>query len=240
MRVASSVRLLVIAGALVAPTSPSAVAIAQKNVVEWSLAPANLSAFFDCLRENRRTVIAAHRGGPAAGFPENAIATFENTLRQVPALLEIDIARTRDGVLVLMNDETVDRTTTGSGRISDLTWSQVRTLRLKDRDERLTDVRVPTLREALVWSAGRAVFELDVKDDVPYADVIAEVRAADAMDRVIFITHDDNGAARVHELAPAMMISVSIDAPADLDALVARGVDLRTLNGPPSRGRPDS
>jgi glycerophosphoryl diester phosphodiesterase len=186
----------------------------------------NLSAFFECLRESGRTVVAAHRGGPSAGFPENAVSTFENTLRQVPAILEIDIARTRDRVLVLMHDDTVDRTTTGTGRVSDLTLSQLQTLQLKDRDGRALDVGVPTLREALNWSAGRAVLELDVNDDVPFADVIAEVRAADAMERVIVITYNDDAAVRVHQLAPAIMISVSIDVVSDLDALVARGVDL--------------
>lgn len=171
-------------------------------------------------------MVAAHRGGPSAGFPENAVSTFENTLRQVPAILEIDIARTRDRVLVLMHDDTVDRTTTGTGRVSDLTLSQLQTLQLKDRDGRALDVGVPTLREALNWSAGRAVLELDVTDDVPFADVIAEVRAADAMERVIVITYNDDAAVRVHQLAPAIMISVSIDVVSDLDALVARGVDL--------------
>ena len=99
-------------------------------------------------------------------------------------------------------------------------------MRLKDRDGLALDVGVPTLREALDWSAGRTVLELDVNDDVPFAEVIADVRAADAMDRVIVITYNDDGALRVHELAPAVMISVSIDAAGDLDALVARGVDL--------------
>ena len=125
-----------------------------------------------------------------------------------------------------MHDETVDRTTTGAGRVGDLTLSQLQTLRLRDRDGLALDMRVPTLREALNWSAGRTVLELDVNDDVPFADVIAEVRAADATDRVIVITYNDDAAVRVHELAPAIMISVSIDAAADLDALAARGVDL--------------
>ena len=218
--------LLLVAGALSAASCSGTVAGGQKDAVGHGLAPANMSAFFDCLRESGRTIVAAHRGGPSSGFPENAVSTFENTLRQTPAFLEIDIARTRDRVLVLMHDETVDRTTTGTGRVSDLTLSQLQTLRLKDRDGLALDVGVPTLREALNWSAGRAVLELDGNDDVPFADVIAEVRAADAMDRVIVITYNDDAAVRVHELAPAIMISVSIDAAADLDALVARGVDL--------------
>jgi glycerophosphoryl diester phosphodiesterase len=218
--------LLLVACALSAASCSGAVESRQHDAVGQGLAPANLSAFFNCLRESGRTIVVAHRGGPSSGFPENAVSTFENTLRQVPAFLEIDIARTRDGVLVLMRDETVDRTTTGTGRVSNLTLSQLQALRLKDRDGLALDVGVPTLREVLEWAAGRTVLELDVNNGVPFAEVIAEVRAAGALDRVIVITYRDDAAVRVHELAPAIMISVSIDAAADLDALVARGVDL--------------
>lgn len=149
--------LLLVACALSAASCSGTVANGQNGAAGQGLAPANLSAFFDCLRESGRTIVAAHRGGPSSGFPENAVSTFENTLRQVPAILEIDIVRTRDGVLVLMHDETVDRTTTGTGRISDLTLSQLQTLRLEDRDGLALDVGVPTLREVLDWSAGKAM-----------------------------------------------------------------------------------
>ena len=198
----------------------------QTDINSQRIAPANLSRFFDCLRENGQTVVVAHRGGPGARFAENALPTFENTLRQAPALLEVDVARSRDGVLVLMHDETVDRTTTGTGRVSDLDASHLQSLRLKDRDGLTLDATVPTLREVLNWSAGRAVLELDVNDGVPFAEVIAAVRAADAIDRVIVITYSDDAAVRVHKLEPRVMMSVSIDAAPDLDTLEARGVDL--------------
>src|SRR5918996_4257412 len=184
--------------------SAGAIASVQNHHAGQRLAPADLSRFFDCLRETGRTIVAAHRGGPGPGFPENAISTLENTLRQGPAVLEIDIARTRDGVLVLMRDETVDRTTTGTGRVSNLTLSQLQALRLKDRDGLALDVGVPTLREVLDWAAGRTVLELDVNNGVPFAEVIAEVRAAVVLKCVIVNPYRDNAAVRVNELAPAI------------------------------------
>lgn len=191
-----------------------------------ALAPADVGAFFDCLRENGRTVVAAHRGGPAPGFAENAVPTFENTLRWTPALLEIDIAETRDGVLVLMHDDTVDRTTTGAGAVRNLTLAELQALRLEDENGEALDARAPTLREVLDWAEGQAILELDVKRGVSYEDVIAEVRAAGAAGRVIFITYSDDAAVRVHRLAPELMLSVPIDDARDLDALERRGVDL--------------
>lgn len=194
--------------------------------VAGALAPANLPAFFDCLRENSRTVVAAHRGGPAPGFAENAIETFENTVRQTPALLEIDIARTRDNVLVLMHDDTVDRTTSGEGEVRALTAEQFQALSLRDETGLVIEAHPPTLRQALDWASGRAILELDVKRGVSYEDVLAEVRAANAMNRVVFITYSDDAAVRVHRLAPEMMLSVSIDDADDLDTLEERGIDL--------------
>lgn len=218
-------RLLLAAAVALAACDPAATTQSASDSAQ-TIAPTDLRTFFDCLRENGHTVVAAHRGGPAPGFAENAIPTFVNTLRQFPALLEIDIAETSDGVLVLMHDETVDRTTTGTGEVRSLTLEQLLALQLKDNDGRPVDARVPTLRETLDWAEGRAVLELDVKRGVSYEDVIAEVRAANAQNRVIFITYSDDAAARVHRLAPELMLSVSIDDASDLDTLRERGIDL--------------
>ena len=60
----------------------------------------------------------------------------------------------------------------------------------------------PSLREALDWARDRTVLELDIKQDVRFEDVIAEVRAADAMSRVVFIAYSVGAAARLARLAP--------------------------------------
>lgn len=201
------------------PTSPSVVPAP-------ALAPSDIGAFFDCLRERGHAVAAAHRGGPVPGYAENSIEGFAYTTSMVPALLEIDIARTKDNVLVLMHDDTLDRTTTGTGDVRAHTLEEIRALRLKDETGAVLDARVPTLREALDWANGRAILELDVKRGVSYEDVVAAVREADAMSRVIFITYSTDAAVRVHGIAPEMMLSVSIEDIAELDALEQRGVTL--------------
>lgn len=171
-------------------------------------------------------MVGAHRGGPVPGYAENAIETFAYTTRHAPALLEIDIARTRDNALVLMHDDDLNRTTTGSGPVRGKTLEEVQQLHLKDETGAVLDARQPTLRQALDWAKGRAILELDVKRGVPYEDVIAEVRAAHAITQVIFITYSDDAAVRVHKIAPEMMLSVSIDDPGDIDVLTRRGIDL--------------
>jgi glycerophosphoryl diester phosphodiesterase len=190
------------------------------------LAPSNLGGFFDCLRTTGHAVVAAHRGGPSPGYAENSIEAMAHVASQVPALHEIDIARTRDNVLVLMHDDTLDRTTNGSGDVRAHTLAQIKALRLKDNNGKVLTHQVPTLREALDWAAGKVILELDVKRGVSYEDVVAEVRAAGAMARVVFITYSTDAAVRVHQLAPEMMLSVSINSVAELEAVEARKVDL--------------
>jgi glycerophosphoryl diester phosphodiesterase len=192
--------------------------------------PADLSAYFDCLREGSLTAVSAHRGGPAPGFAENAIPTFENTLRAAPsAFLEVDVSQTADGVLVLMHDDRAERTTTGAGAISELDMAQLLTFQLEDDRGQRLDARVPTLAEALEWAETNTVLELDIKRGVAYEDVIAAVQAAHAMNRVVFITYSVDAAARLARLAPLAMIYTSISNVRELDTLARRGVDLSRI-----------
>ena len=76
-------------------------------------------------RENDRPLISGHRGGIVPNFPENSIEAFENTLRHTPAFFEIDPRLTKDSVIVLVHDATLNRTTTGTGKVMDFTWEEL-------------------------------------------------------------------------------------------------------------------
>lgn len=194
-----------------------------------TLATRDLPAFFDCLRENAGTVVSAHRGGPRPGFAENAIETFRMTIGHAPAMLEVDVGRTRDGALVLMHDETVDRTTNGSGTLESMTLAEFQALRLRDDNGEVLRESPPSLRQALDWAAGRAILELDVKRGVSYEDVAREVSDAGAMARVAFITYSVDGASRLARVAPEAMIYTTIRDESDLDTLEQRGVELSRI-----------
>lgn len=182
-----------------------------------------LPAYFDCVRDSGALVVSAHRGGPAPGYPENALQTFANTVARMPAILEIDIQATADGALVLMHDDTLDRTTTGSGRVSEMLLSELERVRLVDSDGQKTDFRIPTLSQALDWADGRSLLVLDRKSTVPFAQVAAVVQEAGAMDRVIWATYSHVEALSLFDVAPGAMITVPIDNTADLDALIDAG-----------------
>lgn len=119
-------------------------------------------------------IVSGHRGGMMPGFPENSIEAFEKTLTLMPSFFEIDPQLTKDSVLVLMHDETIDRTTNGSGPVSEYTYQELRQFNLKDRNGKVTPYKIPTLAKALEWGRDKTIFNLDNKG-VPwelYADLI--------------------------------------------------------------------
>ena len=176
----------------------------------WVSIPAGDAKQFYSWSQDRIPMVSAHRGGPYSGYPENAIATFDYVLSFTPAVIECDIEMTSDSVLVMMHDNTLDRTTNGTGKVKDVTWAYIQGLKLKDNDGTLTAFKVPTLEEVLNWSKGKALLTLDVKRGVPFGHVVNMVRKTKAEDHAAIITYSANAAQEVYQLAPELMISVGI------------------------------
>lgn len=169
--------------------------------------------------ENSYPLVSAHRGGPAPGYPENAIETFTHIADKMPAIIECDVRLSKDSVLVLMHDETLDRTTTGNGKLSDFTLAELKQLKLKDNDGKITSYRIPTLEEALHWGNGKTIFTLDAKKDVPYKLLSNIITKVNAQPYVIVITYTTKQAKALYNINPELMISASITSADDLTRL---------------------
>jgi len=198
----------------------------------WRLAPEDdLNSFFECLEDKGAALVSAHRGGPRPGLPENAIETFAATLAGAPALIEADVATSSDGVLFLLHDDTLDRTTTGDGLASETPWSVIRSLKLRDPDGAATPYSPPAFADALAFLKDRTILQVDFKNSTRYEDVIAEVKRQGAEDRVILIAYTMAQAERLHRLAPGMMISLSVSTQSDLNRALAAGVPAERIIG---------
>lgn len=96
------------------------------------------------------TQIIAHRGGPKYA-PENTMAAFQHAIAEGVDWLEFDVQMTQDGVLVVIHDETVDRTTNGTGAVRDLTFAQIRALDAGQGE------KVPTFKEVVELAKANGV-----------------------------------------------------------------------------------
>lgn len=107
-----------------------------------------------------KVLVASHRGD-WRNHPENSLQAMNSAINMGVDIIELDLALTKDSVLVVCHDRTLDRTTNGKGLISDWTLDSIRTLNLRAGHNALTEIKMPTLREALLMCKDRAVVNID-------------------------------------------------------------------------------
>lgn len=183
---------------------------------------------FFAYKKNGLPIISGHRGGMEMGFPENSIEAFENTLKYTPAFYEIDPRLTKDSVIVLMHDATLNRTTNGKGKVSDYTLAELKQLRLKDKDGNITDFRIPTLAEAIEWARGRTILNLD-KKDVPLEMTAEIIRKHHAEAFVMVTVHNAEQAQFYYRQNPNQMFSAFIKTPDALKAYEEAGIPYKQM-----------
>ena len=135
--------------------------------------------------------IIGHRG-LLREAPENTLANFAACM-ELGLGFELDVRRTKDGVLVVLHDETVDRTTNGKGKVADLSLAEVQKLDAgKWFDPAFAGQRVPTLEEVFVLIRDRkskALVAVDLKiDDANYeSDIVALATKHGIVNQLVFI-----------------------------------------------------
>lgn len=105
-------------------------------------------------------LVISHRGD-WRNYPENSIQAIESVIRMGVDIMELDLKLTKDSVLVLCHDKTIDRTTTGRGRVRDVTYDSLQRCVLRTAHGVKTSVKMPTLREALAVCKDRIVVNID-------------------------------------------------------------------------------
>lgn len=143
----------------------------------------------------------AHRGGAAEG-DENTAAAFARAVDLGYRYVETDVHATADGVPVVIHDDRLDRLAGHPGRVRDLSWADLATIRVGGA------AVVPRLAEVLdAWPAIR--FNIDLKSDTVVAPAITAVTGAGAVDRVLLASFSDARLARARALAgPRVATSV--------------------------------
>ena len=171
--------------------------------------------------------VIGHRG--AAGHaPENTFAAFDRGLEMGVDGVETDLRATQDGVIVLLHDATVDRTTDGAGAVAELTWNDVRALnaaaKFREGEHEFGEQRVPRLDEFLDRYAGRTTYRLEIKARGVEDAALRAARARSLMDHAVFTSFSLDSVRALRRAAPDAQIAHLSSAPFD-DAAVAAALD---------------
>ncbi len=123
--------------------------------------------------QSKYVIVVSHRGD-WRNYPENSIPAIESVIKMGVDMVELDIAMTKDSVLILSHDRTLDRCTTGKGRISEITYDSLQSFSLKSAHGGHFgyELKIPTLREALEVCKDRIMINIDKGYDY-YDQVLA-------------------------------------------------------------------
>lgn len=155
----------------------------------------------------------AHRG-VAAVAPENTLASFEEALRLGAPMIELDVHRMAGGQLVVVHDDTIDRTTNGKGKVREMTLDQIRAYDAGSWfAPRFAGQRVPTLAEVIDLVRGRAGLNVELKtssrtDPGVEGELIDLLKEEDFLDQVIISSFDYDALRVVKDLEPAVRTGV--------------------------------
>ena len=166
--------------------------------------------------------ISVHRGGKGLlNFPENCLETLRYINDSISAVYEIDVAQTKDGQLVLLHDNTIDRTTTGAGKVSQFTYDELKNFNLVDDYGNETTFKIPLFSDVLNWCLKHnVILTIDIKRSVSQESVIKAIRRAKAEAVSIIITYDAQQAKTAHKLAPDLLLSVAARNNEEFDRLL--------------------
>lgn len=144
--------------------------------------------------------IIAHRGGPTDA-PENTLAAFRNAITLGADWLEFDVQMTKDGALVVIHDETVDRTTNGTGAVRDLTLKQIRSFDAGQGE------KVPTFEEVLQLAKTNRVKILPETKSAELYPGIEEIllralEQANYLDQTVIQSFNADSLEKLHRLNP--------------------------------------
>lgn len=152
--------------------------------------------------------IVGHRG--AAGLaPENSLLAIELGITNNASIIEIDVHLTKDQEVIVCHDKTVQRTTNGKGRIKNMTLSQLKELKLVDKNGIETSQTMPTLTEVINLVGDKAKLLIEIKDGYKEGvtqKVIDIIAATNSEDMVIIQSFSDNILTDTHRLNPNLRL----------------------------------
>ncbi|HSB91596.1 MAG TPA: glycerophosphodiester phosphodiesterase family protein [Flavitalea sp.] len=154
-------------------------------------------------------VVIAHRGDHTK-VPENTIASYQHAINAGADYVEVDLRTTSDGQLVVMHDGTVDRMTNGTGKVKELTYNTIRSLKVADKSKPgSASFRVPNFEEVLNACKGKINIYLDFKD-ADVKKVYALLKSKGMAGQVVVYLNAESQYTNWKSIAPEMPLITSV------------------------------
>ncbi len=190
----------------------------------------------------RLAFVAAHRGVDSeSDLPENSLIGLQKLVETGVMFAEIDVAQLKDGTLILFHDGVWNEDAEGPKTIlqkpvAATIWEESQKLLLKNTKGNITAYRPSRFQDVLEFAKDKIYLEIDFKSSASEKEVIAAIRKADMIDRVILIAYTNEQALRLHKLAPEAMLSIGINKIGDVKAFKVRGIAVDKISAWTGKG----
>ncbi len=145
--------------------------------------------------------VVGHRGAPLYE-PENTLSSFKKAYECGATAIEFDVRATRDGVLVLIHDEKVDRVTNGTGFVAKLSFREIRGLNVGVKE------KVPTLDEVLEYAKDKLSVDIEIKVAGIEEKVLKSIQRHGVEEKCIITSFIPQVLAKIKKMAPSLKIGV--------------------------------
>ncbi|WP_456367907.1 glycerophosphodiester phosphodiesterase family protein [Thermococcus sp.] len=150
-----------------------------------------------------KVIVLGHRGY-SSKYPENTLLAFKKAMEAGADGVELDVWLTRDGEVVVIHDETVDRTSNGSGKVKEMTLEELRELDFGEGE------KIPTLEDVFEALPEEAIVNVEIKD-IDVVEKLPEIIRANNPERVIVSSFSIEALERYRKLDPETKIGILID-----------------------------
>jgi glycerophosphoryl diester phosphodiesterase len=183
-------------------------------------------------------MVIAHRGFSGAA-PENTLASFSKAVEIGSDMIELDVQLSRDGKVVILHDDTLERTTNGRGRAADFPLAELKELDAGSWfSPQFSGQRIPTLKEALDLARGRILVNIEIKNPThgqyPVTELseraLQEATRAGMVDQVIFSSFNAAALEWIREKDPRVWLALLYHKPWDSLREVTRDNEYPVLN----------
>ena len=172
-------------------------------------------------------LVLAHRG--ASGYaPENTIPAFQKAIDQKADGFELDVQMTKDGVIVVIHDETIDRTSDGKGWVKDFTLEELRKFNYNKTHPEYEHAGIPTMREVFeLVKPTDLVINIEINTGIVFYPIeeklLALTKEMGMEERVFYSSFNHYTVKKIHELDPSTTVGfLYADGPIDMPAYAVK------------------
>ena len=189
------------------------------------------SILFDFHNRPDRILVASHRATHIQ-YPENSLAAMRESIRIGVDIIETDVRETKDGVLVCLHDEKIDRTTTGKGKVEDMTFAQLQQYFLVFNGMP-TQEKVPTFQQVLALVKGKIMLDIDYKEEGERAAVATTklLRKMKMEKQCLFFVYDYKDAAAFYKLNYQLQFMIRTHNGGEVDTVLHMAMPVPAVHG---------